>query len=93
MSRWSVPGIVRPGSADHRRLGIAVSRLRLDEAIVPPGDPRRGAGWHGGGPGAETWAEAWEWTSGDAALEVGGATRLEVTLERLITYVRVPEAA
>ncbi len=89
ISRWSVPGIVRPGSADHRRLGVAVSRLRLDDAIVPPGDPRRGAGWHGGGLGAE----AWEWTSGDAALAVGGATRLEVTLERLITYVRVPESA
>ena len=86
VSRWLVPGIVRPGSADLRRLGVAVSLLLLDGAIVPPGDPRRLAGWHGG-------VEAWEWTSGNATLEVDGAARLEVTLERLQTYVRVPQAA
>ncbi len=85
VSRSLVPGLVHPCRADLRQLGVAVSRLLLDGAIVPPGDPRRVAGWHGAD-------EAWEWTSGDATVAVAGATTMDVVLERLLTYVRSPLA-
>ena len=95
ISRHLIPGIVRPnftqrGAPDFRRLGIAVSELRLDGNPVPPGDSRRLSGWHGVSQHPK---ESWEWTSGDASIATNGATRLEVTLDRLLTYIRVPLAA
>ncbi|MCW3473874.1 glycosyltransferase family protein [Limobrevibacterium gyesilva] len=85
VSRSVVPAQLSSAARDQRRLGVAVGRLMLDGAIVPPGDARRLSGWHG----AE---DAWEWTSGDATLDAGEARMLEVTLARLATYFRSPLA-
>jgi hypothetical protein len=64
---------------DRRRLGVAVTALALDGVAVPPGDMRRGAGWHKPEAG-------WQWTDGDAALTVGGARTLDISLVRLVRY-------
>jgi hypothetical protein len=85
VSRWRVPAAWRQGAREQRHLGVAILRLELDGAEVPPDDPRRAAGWHDAGQ------EAWQWTSGDAMLRVGEATLLEVTLaagEALAGYMR-----
>ncbi|WP_264715241.1 Hint domain-containing protein [Limobrevibacterium gyesilva] len=78
-SRVMVPAHTRPASDDHRRLGVAVARLRLDGQDVPAGDPRRGDGWHDAEPD-------WQWTNGDAALACAGARWLEATLLPLSRY-------
>ena len=91
VSRRVVPGLLDPQGGDFRRLGIAVAQIRLDGVVVPVGDPRRLSGWHGVQP-ADLHAplgDVWEWTSGDAELATDGAGVLEVTLERLLTYIRV----
>jgi hypothetical protein len=86
VSRSIVPAALHMDNTDHRRLGVAISRMMLDGAIVPRGDARLLSGWHGAD-------EAWQWTSGDAALAAGQARHLELELERLITYVASPLAA
>jgi glycosyltransferase involved in cell wall biosynthesis len=73
-----------PGSGgDRRRLGVAVTTLLLDGVAIPPGDPRRGTGWHK--PEAD-----WQWTDGDATILVGTARSLEVSFVRLARYWRSP---
>jgi hypothetical protein len=59
---------------DHRRLGVAVSRIALDGKPIPLADARLGAGWHA----VETAGGGWRWTDGDAALDVVGGHVLEV---------------
>jgi hypothetical protein len=76
VSLSAVPAAVHADSSDHRRLGVAVSRIVLDGRAIPLADARLGAGWHafeadGAGGG-------WRWTDGDAALDVPGAGVLEV---------------
>jgi hypothetical protein len=73
----------RDADGERRRLGIAVAALRLDGETVPPGDPRRLGGWHPPEPG-------WQWTDGDAALLVGAATMLEVTVLPFARYWTAP---
>jgi hypothetical protein len=68
---------------DRRRLGVAVSGLRLDGLPVAPEDPRRRSGWYPPQPG-------WQWTDGAAVLEVGAARMLEVTVQRDGRYRQVP---
>jgi glycosyltransferase involved in cell wall biosynthesis len=85
VSRSVVPAAVLMGATDHRRLGVAISRMTLDGAIVPPSDARRLLGWHG------TSARV-QWTSGDATLDAGDAKVLEIELERLVTYIASPLA-
>jgi glycosyltransferase involved in cell wall biosynthesis len=73
----------RADEGERRRLGVAVAAIALDGAPVPPGDPRRVSGWHAPDAG-------WQWTDGDAALLVGPARRLDVTLLPLARYWRAP---
>ncbi|MCW3476430.1 Hint domain-containing protein [Limobrevibacterium gyesilva] len=65
-SRVGVPAHVCAEQDDTRPLGVAISDLRIDGQAVPPGDPRRGRGWHAP-------EEAWQWTDGDAELACTGA--------------------
>ena len=76
LSRSATPAAVRAASDDHRRLGVAVSRIVLDRHAIPLADPRLGSGWHAVEPdGADG---GWRWTDGDARLNVAGARVLEV---------------
>jgi hypothetical protein len=68
-SRSAVPAHVRDDSSDHRRLGVAISRVALDGEPIALGDPRLGSGWHDVEPG-------WRWTDGDAALALAGVREL-----------------
>lgn len=68
---------------DPRRLGVAVAGLWIDDAPLPPHDPRLLGGWHGPEAG-------WRWTDGDAGLRVGAARRLRVSLRPLAQYWRAP---
>jgi len=70
-SRPMVPAHVQPDSNDHRRLGVAVSRITLDGEPIMLTDRRVGSGWHSVEP-------SWRWTDGDAGLEVAGARDLEI---------------
>ena len=57
--------------------------------MVPVGDARRRAGWHGAVP-----ADGWQWTNGDATLETHGARRLTIRLADALVYQRctlIPE--
>ena len=81
LSRSAVPAWTDPGSVDHRRLGVAVAQLTLDDVVVPLADARLGAGWHAEEGG-------WRWTDGAAALETGGARVLTVTLAMAARYWR-----
>ena len=67
----AVPAFMQAGSSDHRRLGVAVSRIALDGQAIPLGDARLGMGWQAVEAG-------WRWTDGDAALDATGARALGV---------------
>jgi autotransporter passenger strand-loop-strand repeat protein len=84
VSRSAVPAAVCADSNDHRRLGVAVSRVVLDGRTIPLGDARLGAGWHAFE--ADGTGGGWRWTDGDAALEVAGASVLEVTVAMTERY-------
>jgi hypothetical protein len=71
---------------DHRRLGVAVTRLRLDCAELALDGSRLGAGWHAPEPGLR-------WTDGAAAIACRGGRMLEVTLAPLGRYWQVDPAA
>jgi hypothetical protein len=43
--RW-VPAQMRPGDDDHRVLGVALAKIRLDGRMVALDDPRLSSGWH-----------------------------------------------
>jgi len=77
VSRSGVPAATQAASDDHRRLGVAVSRVMLDGSQLKLTDARLGAGWHApdGHAGA---TPGWRWTDGDAQLDVAGAEVLEV---------------
>ena len=83
-SRSAVPGELHAAHSDHRRLGIAVSRVVLDGVPVPLADPRLESGWHeierdGGQP-------AWRWTDGDAVLKLAGGHVLDVEVGMTTRY-------
>jgi hypothetical protein len=73
----------RADGADRRRLGVAVSSLRLNGRAVPPGDPRRATGWHPAEDG-------WQWTDGEATIVAGTSSTLDVTLVRIARYWTSP---
>lgn len=73
LSRAAVPAEIG-ATADHRRLGVAVSALRLDGQEVALDAARLGAGWH---PVERAEGATWRWTDGDATLRAGGARVLE----------------
>jgi hypothetical protein len=88
VSRHVTPSRLAPEGGDHRRLGVAVRGLWLDEVPTAHGDASRRRGWHGAAP-----SDPVQWTSGDAVLDAGGALRLTVELAPLIAYQRCPLAA
>jgi hypothetical protein len=72
-SRCGVPAEVRPDSTDHRRLGVAVSRVIYGGKEIPLTDRRLGIGWHEVEPDTEN--VAWRWTGGEAELVLPGRRR------------------
>jgi hypothetical protein len=81
LSRRCIPAWMYPASTDHRRLGVAVTRVTLDGKPVAANDLRRVSGW---------WpAEAgWQWTDGAAVLRTGTARTLEVSVMPWLSYWR-----
>jgi hypothetical protein len=66
-SRSAIPAAVHAASADHRRLGVAISRIALNGAAIALNDPRLGAGRHGiesDGVGDDEDTLKWRWTDG-----------------------------
>jgi autotransporter passenger strand-loop-strand repeat protein len=84
VSRGAVPAAVRADSDDHRRLGVAVSRLWLDGREIPLAAGSLGTGWHAYEPDGS--GGGWRWTDGDAALDVAGAGVLEVQVAMTERY-------
>ncbi len=80
VSRTTIPAETLTDQRDHRRLGVAVSRMVVDGVAVGAADPRRtGTGWYP--------AEAeWQWTDGRAVLLSPGARRIEVTIRPVLSY-------
>jgi hypothetical protein len=76
-------------SDDHRRLGVAVSRIGLDGVPIALADARLGAGWHG----VETVGGNWRWTNGDAELDVTGGQVLELEVAITTRYWRADAPA
>ncbi|MCX7379830.1 MAG: FG-GAP-like repeat-containing protein [Alphaproteobacteria bacterium] len=81
ISRCFVPAQMFPDSADHRKLGVALSTLRFDGCEILAGDPRRTDGWHAAEPGMR-------WTCGDAGLVLAGAEELAFDVILTGTYWR-----
>jgi hypothetical protein len=76
VSRRAVPAQLWDDSTDHRRLGVAVSRVVHNGAVIPLADARLDFGWHDlehGEGGA-----VWRWTDGDAGLAVPGGHSLDI---------------
>jgi hypothetical protein len=99
MSRNAIPAEVSADNRDHRRLGVAVSRIALDGHTIALTDPRLSSGWHDVEyNGAEA---AWRWTDGDAGLALTGVRTLEVEVamterywvEREARHAAIPVAA
>jgi len=81
VSRVMVPAQIFADGGDHRGLGIAVAALELDGVVAPPG--RRLRGWHAAEAG-------WQWTDGDATLDVTGARRLFLRYANVGRYWKCP---
>jgi hypothetical protein len=79
VSRSAIPAAVRACCDDHRRLGVAVSRLTLDGEVLALSDARLGDGWHEAEPG-------WRWTDGDAGLTLEGGSLLDIELAMTERY-------
>jgi glycosyltransferase involved in cell wall biosynthesis len=67
------------------RIGVAVTALALDGEDVPAGDRRRVAGWRKARDGMQ-------WTDGDALIDAGSATTLDVTVRLGRRYLRLAMA-
>ena len=86
VSRCSVPADVRDDSDDCRELGVAVSRIVVDEETIALNEGRLGAGWHAvehSGP-----QTIWRWTNGDAELVLSGGRILTVEVIMTSRYWR-----
>ncbi|HEX7853242.1 MAG TPA: Hint domain-containing protein [Sphingobium sp.] len=70
---------VMPGLPDNRRLGVAISALRVDGAVIALDDDRLGVGFH---PVEVHGDSQWRWTDGNAklALANAGAVMLEIEI-------------
>lgn len=67
------------------KVGVAVTALALDGEAVPPGDRRRVAGWRNARDGMQ-------WTDGDAIIDAGTATTLDLTVRLGRRYLRLAMA-
>jgi hypothetical protein len=65
------------GEADHRVLGVALARIRLDGRMITVDDPCLSSGWHDCEPsdGGDA-APIWRWTTSDARLALTGVREL-----------------
>ena len=79
ISRSVVPVWTTSTVKDNRRLGVAVSAIRLDDKTLPINDTRLVGGWYE--PEAQL-----RWTDGNATVMAGGARTFEVTISPKITY-------
>ncbi len=70
MSRHGVPAQMFDANSDHRRLGVAVAALHVDDVAQDLGDIAE-QGWHSAEAG-------WRWTDGAATIKVAGANDLRV---------------
>jgi hypothetical protein len=82
LSRSAVPAEVSVTADDHRRLGVAVSRITHDGRPIRLRSRRLAEGWHG----AEGDGLGWRWTHGAAVLMVPSGGRLAVTVAMAATY-------
>ena len=78
-SRSVVPAQVWVAAADHRRLGVAVTGLRVDGCAIALDEAVLGEGWHAAEGGLR-------WTDGDAVLPCGGGVVVEVQVAGLMRY-------
>ena len=81
------PADARPWLDDRRRLGVAVSRLEADGAVLPLDGPDLRAGWHA--PERDG-GRHWRWTDGDAAINLPHETTLFTVT--LVQASRLPVA-
>lgn len=85
-SRTVVPAQGRVVAEDHRRLGVAVTGLRLDGCTIALDDAMLAEGWHAVEDGLR-------WTDGDAALPCLGGAVVEVSVAALERYAVAARAA
>jgi hypothetical protein len=78
-SRSVVPAQVRVADGDHRRLGVAVTGLRVDGCAIGLDEAVLAEGWHAAEGGLR-------WTDGDAVLPCGGGAVVEVEVAGLERY-------
>jgi autotransporter passenger strand-loop-strand repeat protein len=83
-SRSVVPAQVRAASTDHRRLGVAVSAVTGDGAMIRLADPRLGSGWHDIERAGDD--VAWRWTDGNAAIALSGGHVLDIEVAIIERY-------
>ncbi|WP_168356038.1 Hint domain-containing protein [Sphingomonas gei] len=78
-STWGVLAQLVPGLTDHRRLGVAVSQLRVDGETIALDAEAFGNGFH---PLEQHEQLGWRWTDGAATLKLdrAGPAMLEVEL-------------
>ena len=79
ISRTWIPAHSRSHDRDTRRLGVAVSRLWIDEHEASIESPRLFSGWH-------TPETDWRWTDGSASIHAFGARALVVDIAMTGTY-------
>ncbi len=84
VSRVWIPAHMRPDENDTRSLGVAVSRLWLDNREVSLDSPGLSSGWQAPEP-------AWRWTDGDAVLGLTGVRELAFEVAMTGTYWRDDE--
>ena len=85
LSNSMVPAEILPGSGDTRRLGLAVSAVRLAGWELPP--DALAEGWHAARN------EAWRWSNGDASIVLPRTSRpamLEIHLATSGRYWQAP---
>ena len=84
VSRSAVPAEIHDDGIDHRRLGIALSRVVYDGLLIPLSDPRFSSGWHELERGDDD--VSWRWTNGDAGLVLVGGGILEIEVAMTLCY-------
>ena len=85
-SRGVVPLMLGGGNPDGRRLGVAVTRIRLDGREVRLDDPRLNQGWH-------AMESGWRWTDGAAVIPLTAsrtARRIEILTAPMLPYWQPP---
>jgi autotransporter passenger strand-loop-strand repeat protein len=86
VSRQFAPAELDPASTDHRRLGVALTHLRIDHERLALDHPRFLGGWQA----CET---KLRWTDGAGVLDVSGACVVELRFAPASARYAVPPAA